>query len=634
MTKKQKKNLIRIIITSLMLIALIFISVQGIVRPVLYFIPYLIIGYDVLIKAGKGIINLQPFDECFLMSLATVGAFALGLFGDGDYTEAVAVMLFYQIGEWFQSYAVGKSRKNISSLMDLRPDYVNIDDGEGLRRVDPDEVEIGTIITVAPGERIPLDGIVENGTGAIDTSALTGESIPRDVAVGDEVYSGCIDLTGVLRIRTTKEFEESTAAKIMEMVENASCRKSRSEAFITKFARVYTPFVVISAVLLALVPPMIRGLILSMDPLWTTWLYRAMSFLVISCPCALVISIPLTFFAGIGGAGKLGILVKGANFLEMLSETGTVVFDKTGTLTKGVFEVTDINPESGITKDELLCLAASVEQYSNHPIALSLKKAAGKAALMQTEDAQVIAGLGIKALINGEAAAVGNKRMMESLNIECREADKTGTVVYAAKNGKFIGSIIISDVLKDNSREAVKSLRSVGVKKTVMLTGDNRPTAEKIAGELGLSEVKSELLPGDKVDAMTEILNNKNGKEAVVYVGDGINDAPVLTCADIGIAMGAMGSDAAIEASDIVLMDDDPMKLVTAIRVSSKCMRIVKENIYFAIGIKILCLVLGALGITNMWAAIFADVGVMIIAVLNAIRALMYKGASKKENKA
>ena len=634
MTKKQKKNLIRIIITSLMLIALIFISVQGIVRPVLYFIPYLIIGYDVLIKAGKGIINLQPFDECFLMSLATVGAFALGLFGDGDYTEAVAVMLFYQIGEWFQSYAVGKSRKNISSLMDLRPDYVNIDDGEGLRRVDPDEVEIGTIITVAPGERIPLDGIVENGTGAIDTSALTGESIPRDVAVGDEVYSGCIDLTGVLRIRTTKEFEESTAAKIMEMVENASCRKSRSEAFITKFARVYTPFVVISAVLLALVPPMIRGLILSMDPLWTTWLYRAMSFLVISCPCALVISIPLTFFAGIGGAGKLGILVKGANFLEMLSETGTVVFDKTGTLTKGVFEVTDINPESGITKDELLCLAASVEQYSNHPIALSLKKAAGKSALMQTEDAQVIAGLGIKALINGEAAAVGNKRMMESLNIECREADKTGTVVYAAKNGKFIGSIIISDVLKDNSREAVKSLRSVGVKKTVMLTGDNRQTAEKIAGELGLSEVKSELLPGDKVDAMTEILNNKNGKEAVVYVGDGINDAPVLTCADIGIAMGAMGSDAAIEASDIVLMDDDPMKLVTAIRVSSKCMRIVKENIYFAIGIKILCLVLGALGITNMWAAIFADVGVMIIAVLNAIRALMYKGASKKENKA
>lgn len=634
MTKKQKKNLIRIIITSLMLIALIFISVQGIVRPVLYFIPYLIIGYDVLIKAGKGIINLQPFDECFLMSLATVGAFALGLFGDGDYTEAVAVMLFYQIGEWFQSYAVGKSRKNISSLMDLRPDYVNIDDGEGLRRVDPDEVEIGTIITVAPGERIPLDGIVENGTGAIDTSALTGESIPRDVAVGDEVYSGCIDLTGVLRIRTTKEFEESTAAKIMEMVENASCRKSRSEAFITKFARVYTPFVVISAVLLALVPPMIRGLILSMDPLWTTWLYRAMSFLVISCPCALVISIPLTFFAGIGGAGKLGILVKGANFLEMLSETGTVVFDKTGTLTKGVFEVTDINPESGITKDELLCLAASVEQYSNHPIALSLKKAAGKAALMQTEDAHVIAGLGIKAVINGESAAVGNKRMMESLNIECREADKTGTVVYAAKNGKFIGSIIISDVLKDNSREAVKSLRSVGVKKTVMLTGDNRQTAEKIAGELGLSEVKSELLPGDKVDAMTEILNNKNGKEAVVYVGDGINDAPVLTCADIGIAMGAMGSDAAIEASDIVLMDDDPMKLVTAIRVSSKCMRIVKENIYFAIGIKILCLVLGALGITNMWAAIFADVGVMIIAVLNAIRALMYKGASKKESKA
>ena len=634
MTKKQKKNLIRIIITSLMLIALIFISVQGIVRPVLYFIPYLIIGYDVLIKAGKGIINLQPFDECFLMSLATVGAFALGLFGDGDYTEAVAVMLFYQIGEWFQSYAVGKSRKNISSLMDLRPDYVNIDDGEGLRRVDPDEVEIGTIITVAPGERIPLDGIVENGTGAIDTSALTGESIPRDVAVGDEVYSGCIDLTGVLRIRTTKEFEESTAAKIMEMVENASCRKSRSEAFITKFARVYTPFVVISAVLLALVPPMIRGLILSMDPLWTTWLYRAMSFLVISCPCALVISIPLTFFAGIGGAGKLGILVKGANFLEMLSETGTVVFDKTGTLTKGVFEVTDINPESGITKDELLCLAASVEQYSNHPIALSLKKAAGKSALMQTEDAQVIAGLGIKAVINGESAAVGNKRMMESLNIECREADKTGTVVYAAKNGKFIGSIIISDVLKDNSREAVKSLRSVGVKKTVMLTGDNRQTAEKIAGELGLSEVKSELLPGDKVDAMTEILNNKNGKEAVVYVGDGINDAPVLTCADIGIAMGAMGSDAAIEASDIVLMDDDPMKLVTAIRVSSKCMRIVKENIYFAIGIKILCLVLGALGITNMWAAIFADVGVMIIAVLNAIRALMYKGASKKESKA
>ena len=634
MTKKQKKNLIRIIITSLMLIALIFISVQGIVRPVLYFIPYLIIGYDVLIKAGKGIINLQPFDECFLMSLATVGAFALGLFGDGDYTEAVAVMLFYQIGEWFQSYAVGKSRKNISSLMDLRPDYVNIDDGEGLRRVDPDEVEIGTIITVAPGERIPLDGIVENGTGAIDTSALTGESIPRDVAVGDEVYSGCIDLTGVLRIRTTKEFEESTAAKIMEMVENASCRKSRSEAFITKFARVYTPFVVISAVLLALVPPMIRGLILSIDPLWTTWLYRAMSFLVISCPCALVISIPLTFFAGIGGAGKLGILVKGANFLEMLSETGTVVFDKTGTLTKGVFEVTDINPESGITKDELLCLAASVEQYSNHPIALSLKKAAGKSALMQTEDAQVIAGLGIKAVINGESAAVGNKRMMESLNIECREADKTGTVVYAAKNGKFIGSIIISDVLKDNSREAVKSLRSVGVKKTVMLTGDNRPTAEKIAGELGLSEVKSELLPGDKVDAMTEILNNKNGKEAVVYVGDGINDAPVLTCADIGIAMGAMGSDAAIEASDIVLMDDDPMKLVTAIRVSSKCMRIVKENIYFAIGVKILCLVLGALGITNMWAAIFADVGVMIIAVLNAIRALMYKGASKKESKA
>ena len=630
MTKKQKKNLIRIIIAAVMMIVLLFIPVGGWLRPVLYLIPYLVIGYDILIKAGKGIINLQPFDECFLMALPTVGVFVLGILEDGDYTEAVAVMLFYQVGEWFQSYAVGKSRKNISQLMDLRPDYANIDGEAGLQKVDPDDVEVGTIITVSPGERIPLDGVVVSGKGAVDTSALTGESIPRDVEEGYEVYSGCINLTGVLRIKTTKEFEESTASKIMEMVENAGCRKSRSEAFITKFARVYTPIVVIGAVILALLPPIVNMFILSNEPMWTQWLYRALSFLVISCPCALVISVPLTFFAGIGGAGRHGILIKGANYLEMLSKTGTVVFDKTGTLTKGVFEVTDISPVDNIEPDELLCLAASAEQYSSHPIAVSLKKAAGEAALMPTEDTESIAGYGVKAKINGEIISVGNKRLMESISADYKENEQVGTIVYVARNGKFLGSIVISDIIKENSVQAVKTLRSVGVKRTVMLTGDNKPMAEKIAADLGISEVHSELLPGDKVDVLSGIIENKNGNEAVVFLGDGINDAPVLTCADIGISMGAMGSDAAIEASDIVLMDDDPLKLVGAIRLSRRCMLIVKENICFAIGVKIICLILGALGITNLWAAIFADVGVMILAVLNAIRALILTKNIKK----
>lgn len=626
MTKKQKKNLIRIIIASVLMVAFIFIPVSGLYKLALYLIPYLIIGYDILIKAFKGIINLQPFDECLLMSLATIGAIVIAIIEDGDYLEAIAVMLFYQIGEWFQSYAVGKSRKNISTLMDIRPDYANVEIDGKIVKVDPDDVEVDTIITVLPGEKIPIDGIVEEGNSTLDTVALTGESVPRSVSKGDEVISGCVNLNGLLKIRTTKEFENSTASKILDLVENASSKKSRSENFITKFAKIYTPAVIFSAIALAILPPLFNMFILIQPADWTNWIYRALTFLVISCPCALVISIPLSFFAGIGGASKEGILIKGSNYLETLSKAHTVVFDKTGTLTKGVFEVTGVYPNEGIEKSELLSLAASVEHYSMHPIAFSVKKAAaefsGKVIPDNTEE---IAGHGIKAKIGNETVYVGNSKLMDSIGAEYTIPETVGTVVYIAKGNRFMGSIVISDVIKANSKNAVSGLKKSGIRKTVMLTGDNKAVAEEIAKELGIDEVHSNLLPADKVDMIEKLISEKNGNEAIVFVGDGINDAPVLSRADIGIAMGAIGSDAAIEASDIVLMDDDPMKISKAIKISIKCLTIVKENIWFAIGVKIICLVLGALGYANMWTAIFADVGVMVLVVLNAIRALLIK---------
>ena len=620
MTKKQKKNLTRIIIAAVLMILLIFIPIENKwLKLVLYMIPYLIVGYDILIKAFKGIKNLQPFDECFLMAIATVGAIAVGIWGDGDFVEAVAVMLFYQIGEWFQSYAVGKSRKNISALMDIRPDYANIenDDGE-LEQVDPDEVEVGSVIIVQAGEKIPIDGVVVEGESSLNTSALTGESMPRNVISGDEVISGCINLNGLLKIKTTKEFGESTVSKILDLVENASSKKSKSENFISKFARIYTPAVVFSALALAVIPSVFTG-----D--WSTWIYRALTFLVISCPCALVISIPLSFFAGIGGASKEGILVKGSNYLEILSKTKTVVFDKTGTLTKGVFEVTAIHPEI-VDENTLLHLAAHVERYSSHPIANSLK-----AAYQNENDgchvlkAENIAGQGVKALVNNNIICVGNEKMMKSVGAEIQKCphEHSGTVIHVSRNGKYIGHIVISDIIKPTAEQALKELKKSGIKKTVMLTGDSKKVADKVAGELNIDEVHSELLPEDKVNEVEKILSEKLGVTA--FVGDGINDAPVLSRADIGIAMGAMGSDAAIEAADVVLMDDDPIKISKAIKISRKCLRIVNENIWFSIGVKIACLVLGALGIANMWIAIFADVGVMVIAVLNAIRALFVK---------
>ena len=620
MTKKQKKNLIRIIVSAVLMVLLIFMPIENKwLKLALYMIPYFIVGYDILIKAFKGVKNLQPFDECFLMAIATIGAIAVGIWGDGDFVEAVAVMLFYQIGEWFQSYAVGKSRKNISALMDIRPDYANVENDNGeLEQVDPDEVEVGTVIVVQAGEKIAIDGVIVEGESSLNTSALTGESMPRNVMVGDEVISGCINLNGLLKIRTTKEFGESTVSKILDLVENASSKKSKSENFISKFARIYTPTVVLSALALAVVPSIFTG-----D--WATWIYRALTFLVISCPCALVISIPLSFFAGIGGASKEGILVKGSNYLEILSKTKTVVFDKTGTLTKGVFEVTAIHPEI-VDENTLLHLAAHVERYSNHPIANSLKLAYKNendgCHVMRAED---VAGQGVKALVNGNIICVGNEKMMKAVGAEIQKCphEHSGTVIHVSRNGKYIGHIVISDVVKPTSKQALSELKKARIKKTVMLTGDSKAVADKVAGELNIDEVHSELLPEDKVNEVEKILSEKTGITA--FVGDGINDAPVLSRADIGIAMGAMGSDAAIEAADIVLMDDNPMKIAKAIKISRKCLRIVNENIWFSIGVKIACLILGALGIANMWVAIFADVGVMVIAVLNAIRALLVK---------
>ena len=623
MTAKQKKNLLRILLSAALIIALHFVPVTGWPRFLLYMIPYLIIGYDILIKAFKGLVNRQPFDECFLMAVATIGAIALGLVKSGDYTEAVAVMLFYQIGEWFQSYAVGKSRRSISDLMDIRPDYANIESGNGeLTQVDPDDVEIGTTIVVQPGEKVPIDGVVLQGTSSLDTAALTGESMPRDVAAGDEVISGCINLSGLLKIRTTKEFEESTASKILELIEDAGSRKSKSEDFITKFARIYTPAVVYAAIALAVLPPLLR-LALAMDPAWGTWAYRALTFLVVSCPCALVISIPLSFFAGIGGASKEGILVKGSNYLEILSQTKTVVFDKTGTLTRGKFAVTAVHPER-LDQKELLHMAAHVERYSTHPIAAALREAyPDEKDGCSVEDVTEIAGRGIRAKVSGKTVCVGNARMMDDIGAKWKPCEQSGTIIHVAIDGEYEGHIVIADVIKEHSAQAIRELKKNGVTKTVMLTGDAKAAADQVASKLSVDEVHAELLPADKVAKVEEMIaSKKSPKDKVAFVGDGINDAPVLARADIGIAMGAMGSDAAIEAADIVLMDDDPLRIATAIRISRKCLRIVRENIWFAIGVKLLCLLLTAVGIGNMWLAIFADVGVMIIAVLNAVRCL------------
>ena len=620
MTKKQKKVLIRIIIAAVLVIALQFIPVKGYVRFGLYMIPYLVIGYDILKKAGKGILNRQIFDENFLMAVATIGAIALG-----DYKEGTAVMLFYQIGELFQSYAVGKSRRNISDLMDIRPDYANVEKDGELEQVDPDEIEIGTVIVVQPGEKVPIDGVVVEGTSSLNTSALTGESVPREVSVDDEIISGCINMTGLLKIRTTKEFGESTVSKILELVENASSRKSRSENFISKFAKIYTPAVCYGALALAILPPIVRMAFMGLAPEWGDWVYRALTFLVISCPCALVISIPLSFFAGIGGASREGVLVKGSSFLETLSQTKIVVFDKTGTMTKGVFEVNGIH-HSPYKDEELLEYAALAESYSTHPISKSLQRAYGKPIdKNRVSDVEEIGGHGLTAKVDGKVVAAGNAKLMKKLGIEYHDCSHVGTIVHVAIDGKYAGHILISDVIKAHAAEAIAALKKSGIEKTVMLTGDAKNVADHVAAQLGIDEVCSELLPGDKVEKVEELLTKKSEKDKLAFVGDGINDAPVLSRADIGIAMGALGSDAAIEAADIVLMDDDPLKISKAIRISRKCIRIVYENIYFAIGIKVICLVLGALGIANMWFAIFADVGVMILAVLNAIRTLFVK---------
>ena len=625
MNKKQKKMLARILISAALMIALHFLPVDGYIRFFLYLIPYLIIGYDILIKAFKGIKNRQPFDESLLMAVATIGAIAIALCGDGDYTEAIAVMLFYQVGEWFQSYAVGKSRRNISDLMDIRPDYANIETDGKLEQMDPDEVEIGSVIVVQPGEKVPIDGIVIEGSAALNTSALTGESLPRDVAEGDEIVSGCINMTGVLKIKTTKEFGESTVSKILDLVENASSRKSRSEEFITKFARIYTPAVVYSAIALAVLPPLVRMFGMGLPADWGTWVYRALTFLVISCPCALVISIPLSFFAGIGGASNAGVLVKGSNYLETLSQTKCVVFDKTGTLTQGVFEVNEVH-HNKMDREQLLEYAALAESASSHPISRSLQRAYGKEIdRSRVTDVREISGNGVTAKVDGIEVAAGNSKLMDKLGVKWIDCHQAGTIVHMAVGGTYAGHIVISDVEKPHAKEAIRALRSAGIEKTVMLTGDSRKVAEHVAADLGIDEVYAELLPGDKVAKVEELLEQKMERGKLAFVGDGINDAPVLSRADIGIAMGAMGSDAAIEAADIVLMDDDPMKIAKAIKISRKCLRIVYENIWFAIGIKLICLVFGAAGLANMWLAIFADVGVMIIAVLNAIRALFVK---------
>ncbi len=626
MSKKQKKMLVRIIAAAVLLIVLNFIPATGIVRFILYLVPYLVIGYDILLKALKGIKNRQVFDENFLMAVATVGAIALALYDrSGDYTEAVAVMLFYQVGEWFQSYAVGKSRRNISELMDIRPDYANVERDGRLEKVDPDEVEIGSVIVVQPGEKVPIDGIIIEGSSSLNTSALTGESLPRDARAGDEIISGCINMTGVLKIRTTKEFGESTVSRILDLVENASSRKSRSEDFISKFARVYTPAVCYAALALAFLPPLVRMFALGLPADWGTWIYRALTFLVISCPCALVISIPLSFFAGIGGASNAGVLVKGSNYLETLSQTKIVVFDKTGTLTQGVFEVNGIH-HNELEDEKLIEYAALAESASSHPISRSLQKAYGKEIdRSRVTDIKEISGGGVIARVDGAEVAAGNDKLMNQLGVPYINCHSVGTIIHMAVNGTYAGHIVISDVVKPHSKEAVQALKAAGVRQTVMLTGDARKVADQVASELGLDSVYSELLPEDKVNKVEELLKNKPENAKLAFVGDGINDAPVLGRADIGIAMGAMGSDAAIEAADVVLMDDDPLKIAKAIRISRKCLRIVYQNIIFAIGIKLICLVLGAMGIANMWLAIFADVGVMIIAVLNAIRALFVK---------
>ncbi len=625
MNKKQKKNLIRIIITAVLMLILHFVPAQGLVKFGLYLIPYLLIGYDILIKAGKGIVNRQPFDESLLMAIATVGAIILALYRSGDYVEAIAVMLFYQVGEWFQSYAVGKSRKSISDLMDIAPDYANIEGADGaLEQVDPDEVEIGSVIVIKPGEKVPLDGVVLDGHSSLNTAALTGESLPRDVEAGSEILSGSINLNGLLKVRTTKEFGESTASKILELIEDASSRKSKSEDFITKFARVYTPIVVYAAAALAVFPPIFLTLT-GGRPLWGEWFYRALTFLIISCPCALVVSIPLSFFAGLGGASKLGILIKGSNYMETLSEVRTIVFDKTGTLTKGTFRVTVIHPEI-IDQENLLHLAAHVERFSTHPIAQSLRDAyPNEHDSCSVENVEEIAGHGIRAAVNGETVCVGNSKMMESIGAAWKPCDHIGTIIHVAINGTYVGHVVIADALKEHSQAAIKELKKHGVRKTIMLTGDTKDVAESVGQELGVDEVYSDLLPQDKVSKVETLLaSEKNKREKLAFVGDGINDAPVLSRADIGIAMGGIGSDAAIEAADVVLMDDDPYKIPMAIRISRKCLRIVKENIWFAIGVKILVLILGALGFANMWAAVFADVGVTVIAVLNATRSMYF----------
>ena len=626
MTKKQKKMLIRIIIAAVLLIALNFIPVKGILRMILFLIPYLVIGYDILKKAGKGILNRQVFDENFLMAVATIGAIAIAIYDrSGNFNEAVAVMLFYQIGELFQSYAVGKSRRNISELMDIRPDYANIEKDGTLEQVDPDEVEIGTIIVVQPGEKVPIDGVITEGTSTLNTSALTGESLPRDAKAGDEVISGCINMTGVLKIRTIKEFGESTVSKILELVENSTSRKSRSEDFISKFAKYYTPAVCYGALALAILPPLVRMLAMGAAPQWDMWIYRALTFLVISCPCALVISIPLSFFAGIGGASHEGVLVKGSNYLEAMSQTKYVVFDKTGTLTKGVFEVNGVH-HSEMEEEKLLEYAALAESASSHPISRSIQRAYGKEIdRTRVSEIEEISGNGVTAKVDGKLVAAGNDKLMKRLGITPIACHSAGTIIHIAIDGKYMGHILISDVEKPTSKEAIRALKSAGIEKTVMLTGDAKRVADQVAEKLGLDEVYSELLPSDKVAQVERLLAEKPEKAKLAFVGDGINDAPVLGRADIGIAMGAMGSDAAIEAADVVLMDDDPLKIVKAIKISKKCIRIVYQNIIFALTIKAICLILGAIGIANMWVAIFADVGVMVIAVLNAIRALYVK---------
>ena len=626
MNRKQKKMLARILLAAFLLVAFNFAPAEGWIRFVLYLIPYLVIGYDILLKALKGIKNRQVFDESFLMAVATIGAIALAIYEkSGDYTEAVAVMLFYQIGEWFQSYAVGKSRRNISELMDIRPDYANVERNGKLEKVDPDEVGIGSVIVVQPGEKVPIDGVVVEGTSSLNTSALTGESLPRDTKTGDEIISGCINMTGVLKIQTTKEFGESTVSKILDLVENASSRKSKSEDFISRFARVYTPAVCCAALALAFLPPLVRMLGMGLAPEWESWIYRALTFLVISCPCALVISIPLSFFAGIGGASKAGVLVKGSNYLELLSQTKMVVFDKTGTLTQGVFEVNGVH-HNELEDAELIEYAALAESASSHPISKSLQKAYGKELdRSRVTDIQEISGNGVIATVDGKRVAAGNDKLMDHIGVPYISCHATGTIIHMAIDGAYAGHIVISDIVKPHSRDAIQALKKAGVHKTVMLTGDAKKVADQVADALGLDDVYSELLPADKVEKVEELLRIKPEKAKLAFVGDGINDAPVLGRADIGIAMGAMGSDAAIEAADVVLMDDDPRQISKAIKISRKCLRIVYQNIVVAIGIKLICLVLGALGIANMWLAIFADVGVMIIAVLNAIRALFVK---------